>query len=205
MIALSTTAVTAAAQQSTPTAGGACVTDDAKKTLAACSNNGPTQFDVAGRGKAPKVNFHSAPPPADLKKRDQQMKPTNPSEGAPERDQRKNRLASRAKALLVTEIQGLESLFRSTPKNAPDRPTLARRLAEDYVELESAAFREKTQANQADQVMKLARKKAIDNYTLIVTDYPTYGQLDEVLYYLAYEYEQASDLKNARSVYFDLI
>ena len=53
--------------------------------------------------------------------------------------------------------------------------------------------------------MKAARKKAIENYTLIVNDYPTYGQLDEVLYYLAYEYEQASDLKNARSVYYDLI
>ena len=43
--------------------------------------------------------------------------------------------------------------------------------------------------------MKAARKKAIENYTLIANDYPTYGQLDEVLYYLAYEYEQASDLE----------
>jgi tetratricopeptide (TPR) repeat protein len=53
--------------------------------------------------------------------------------------------------------------------------------------------------------MKAARKKAIDNYHIIVNDYPNYSQLDEVLYYLAYEYEQANDLKNARSVYYDLI
>ena len=233
VIALSTSAATATAQQSgpaaasTPTAGGACVTEDAKKTLSACSNNGPTSFDVAGRGKAPKVNFRSAPPPADLKKRDQQKAPSAPSEGAPERDQRKNRLASRAKALLVTEISGLESLFRTTPKNAPDRPTLARRLAEDYVELESAATREKTMAeierdankktnpavasqkqaaaNQAAQIMTRARGLAEANYNMIRAEYPNYPQLDEVLYYLAYEYEQSSDNANARKVYLELI
>ena len=37
-------------------------------------------------------------------------------------------------------------------------------------------------------------------------DYPNYSsRLDEVLYYLAYEYEQASDLDNARKVYYELI
>ena len=106
-------------------------------------------FDVRqAHGKAPQVNFHSAPPPADLKKREQQTKPTQPDESmnAAQRDERKSRLQARARALLVTEIQGLESLFRTTPKNAPDRPQLARRLAEDYVELERAAFRDKTEA-----------------------------------------------------------
>src|SRR5262249_16020428 len=123
--------------------------------------------------------------------------------------------------------QGLENLFETTAKNKPDRPQLARRLAEAYVELESAAFRDKvqaeikrdelkktnvnaagqqqTQANQAENVLKAARKKAIDYSHVIVNDYATYSQLDEVLYYLAYEYEQANDLKNARSVYYDLI
>src|SRR5207244_9812548 len=122
------------------------------------------------------------------------------------------------------EISGLENLFGSTPKNAQDRPTLARRLAEDYVELESAAFREKTQAeidrdtlkktnpsgagqkqtaaNQANQIMTRARTNAEKYYTLITTDYPNYPQLDEVLYYLAYEYEQANDNGNARKIYY---
>src|SRR3954447_23798091 len=112
---------------------------------------------------------------------------------AAQRDERKNRLQARAKALLVTEISGLENLFGSTPKNASDRPTLARRLAEDYVELESAAFREKTQAeidrdslkktnpsaagqkqtlaNQANTIMLRARQNAVKNYRLITTDY----------------------------------
>ncbi len=212
-----------------PAAWGAdvCIDDKAKASLNACGGNGPKEFDVGKHGKSPQVNFHSAPPPADLKKRDQQVKPSNPSLQDAPRDERKSRLQARQRALLVTEIAGLERLFETTKKNAPDRPQLGRRLAEAYVEMEAAAFRDKTeaeikrdgfkktnpqaagqqqtQANQADQVMKLARKKAIENYTLIANDYPTYGQLDEVLYYLAYEYEQASDLKNARSVYFDLI
>ena len=46
----------------------------------------------------------------------------------------------------MTEIQGLESLFETTQKNTPDRAELARRLAEAYVELETAAFRDKTEA-----------------------------------------------------------
>jgi tetratricopeptide (TPR) repeat protein len=218
-----------AADAPTPTAGGVCVGDKAKDSLNACGANGPANFDVSKHGKAPVVNFHSAPPPADLKKRDQQTKPNNPSEqmGSAQRDERKNRLQSRAKALLVTEISGLENLFGSTPANAPDRPTLARRLAEDYVELESAAFREKTQAEvdrdtlkktnpsaagqkqtvamQANTIMGRARTQAEKYYTLITTQYPNYPQLDEVLYYLAYEYEQANENDKARKVYYQLI
>ena len=204
-----------------------CIDEKAKATLNACGGAALKEFDVGKHGKSPQVNFHSAPPPADLKKRDQQVKPNAPTMTDAPRDERKSRLQARQRALLVTEIQGIERLVEGTKKNAPDRPQLLRRLAEAYVELEAAAFRDKTeaeikrdslkksnaqaagqqqtQANQADGVMKQARRKAIEHYTSIVNDYPTYGQLDEVLYYLAYEYEQASDLKNARSVYYDLI
>jgi tetratricopeptide (TPR) repeat protein len=212
-----------------PTAGGVCISEKSKDALNACGGTGPAQFDVSKHGKAPQVNFHSAPPPADLKKREQQTKPNNPSEqmGSSQRDERKNKLQSRARALLVTEISGLENLFAGTPKSAPDRPTLSRRLAEDYVELESAAFREKTQAevdrdglkktnpaaagqkqtvaNQAATILARARTQAEKYYSLITVEYPNYPQLDEVLYYLAYEYEQANDNDKARKVYFQLI
>jgi tetratricopeptide (TPR) repeat protein len=208
-------------------AQGVCIEEKAKQSLNACAVSGPKEFDVGKRGKTPQANFRSAPPPADLKKKDQQTKPGQPTLQEAPRDERKSRLQARQRALLVTEIQGLERLFEGTKKNAPDRPQLGRRLAEAYVELESAAFRDKTeaeikrdnlkksnpqaagqqqtQANQAAAVLKAARKKAIDYYTLIINEYPTYPALDEVLYYLAYEYEQAMDLKNARSVYYDLI
>ena len=147
--------------------------------------------------------------------------------GAAQRDARKNRLQSRARALLVTEISGLENLFSSTPKGSADRVQLARRLAEDYVELESTAFREKTQAEidrdslkktnpsaagqkqtaavQATSIMNRARTQAEKYYGIITTDYPNYPQLDEVLYYLAYEYEQANENDKARTVYGTLI
>src|SRR5207302_597385 len=68
----------------------------------------------------------------------------------------RRRLSSvRGTQLLVVEIQGLESLLSSTPKNSPDRPTLIRRLADSYVELESSAFRTKTESRmKASQVGK---------------------------------------------------
>jgi tetratricopeptide (TPR) repeat protein len=219
VVALATTTVSVAAAENV------CIEPKAQESMNACAGGvAPKEFKGS---KTPTTNFHSAPPPADLKKRDQQTKPNQPTLQEAPRDERKSRLQARQRALLVTEIQGIERLFETTKKNAPDRPQLARRLAEAYVELEAAAFRDKTQAeikrdelkktnaqaagqqqtqaNQADQVMKAARAKAIQNYSLIVNDYPNYQALDEVLYYLAYEYEQANDLKNARAVYYDLI
>ncbi len=202
----------------------ACVGSEAKKNLSECPG-GPTKMVVGGKRAAA---FKSAPPPRE-RKSPTDIKPKNPSESmaAGQRDTRKNRLKARARALLITEIGGLERLFRSTPKKSPDRPQLIRRLAEGYVELESAALRDKTrsdiiaqdfkkknpgkartargQASQAKKIMVAARKKAIAYYTLMKNAYPNYSKLDEVLYYLAYEYEQAGDLKNARKVYYELI
>jgi tetratricopeptide (TPR) repeat protein len=213
----------------TPSRANECLSDKAQTALVACPNVGPTAFDVGKHGKAPQTSFHSAPPPQDLKKRDQQTKPGGPTEqmSAAQRDERRNRLAARARALLVTEIQGLETLFSSTRESSPDRVQLARRLAEAYVELEAAATRDKTEseikaddakkgnaanldkfkgdAEKAKKVILAAREKAIKYYTLVKDKYPSYGQLDEVLYYLAYEYEQANDLTNARKVYYELI
>lgn len=223
---LGVAALVSARDASAETAGGACVNEAAKKELTTCPGTGPKEFDVGKHGKAPQVNFRTAPQAADLKKRDQQLKPNAPTESVP-RDERQSRLHARAKALLVTEIQGLESLFKTTPKNSPDRVELARRLSENYVELESAAFKEKTQAeidrdnlkktnpnaagqkqaaaNSAAQIMQKARVNAQKYYSLIKTEYPNYSKLDEVLYYLAYEYEQSNDNQNARKIYYELI
>jgi tetratricopeptide (TPR) repeat protein len=210
----------------------ACIEEKSKQALNACANvQGPKEFDVTKHGKAPQVNFHSAPPPVDLKKKEQDKKAGRPDLelSSASRDDRAKRLQARARALLVTEINQLENLFNATGQNAPDRVQLLRRLAEDYVELESAAFKEKTQAEidrdnlkknpatqqqasqkaqqalDGDRIMKAARQKAINSYTMLKNQYPNYSQLDEVLYYLAYEYEQAQDYNNARKVYYELI
>ncbi len=209
-----------------------CVSPAAKKAVAACPK-GPQSFDIK---KKRAVAFKSAPPPREMKDRSED-KPRDPlTEMASSfRDTRKTRLQARARALLITEIQGLERLFAQTPKKSPDRQQLIRRLAEGYVELENAALRDKnfsevevqnvktaakkakkrpdgakisklkSDAAKADQILKVARKKAIAYYTRMKLEYPNYSKLDEVLYYLAYEYEQDKDLQNARKVYYELI
>src|SRR3954471_18109812 len=200
-----------------------CISPDAAKALSEC----PAGKMADVHSKRPAA-FSSAPPPRDVKKRQDDSKPVNPEELTKyaERDTRKNRLQARARALLITEIQGLERLYKRTAKKSPDRPQLTRRLAEGYVELESAAQRDKIAAdiaaqdakkkNQsvtkfradaaaADKILAAARKSAIAYYSLMKTDYPDYSKIDEVLYYLAYEYEQGGDLKNARATYFELI
>ena len=68
------------------------------------------------------VELHNVPLEINvgLKKRDTN-KPTNPSEStnAAQRDERLGKASKKSRQLLVTEIQGLESLFASTKKNSP--------------------------------------------------------------------------------------
>jgi tetratricopeptide (TPR) repeat protein len=217
--------------------GGVCVSETAKNALSACPG-GPQLKPV--QGKQPQMSFHSKV--EDLKKGSKTIGigTADVAMLAGIRDQRQTALKQRVLALLITEIQQLESLFKSTDARSKDRPMLLRRMAEDYVELENAAFREKTEAeikrdsfktsnpreagkqqaiaNSRKTTMDRSRKAAIANYTMLVEDYagqpsprfatnppPAYPVLDEVYYYLAYEYEQASDTANARRVYLDLI
>ena len=222
----------AAAKSNDDGLSDACVSQSAKKAMTTCPK-GPKSFDIK---KKRAVAFKSAPPPREVKER-RDTKPKDPSEemSSSFRDTRKTRLQARARALLITEIQGLERLFRQTPKKSPDRQQLIRRLAEGYVELENAALRDqnfsnvevqniksaakrkkkrpdsskisklKSDSKKAAKIVDLARKKAIAYYTRMKMEYPNYSKLDEVLYYLAYEYEQAKDLQNARKVYYELI
>jgi tetratricopeptide (TPR) repeat protein len=102
----------------------------------------------------------------------------------------------RARGILVAEAVQLEALSHATPDSSPDRPTLLRRLAEAYVELEHASSGPATAA---------ARRHAIDRYLELRTNYPTYPRMDEALYYLALEYERAEDAPDARKTYLALL
>ena len=200
-----------------------CIGAEAPKALVACPG-GPKLEIKQKRGTA----FKSAPPPLDVKKRQDASKPINPEELTKyaERDSRKTRLQARARALLITEIQGLERLYKNTPEASADKPQLTRRLAEAYVELESAALRDKIAADiqaqdakakkknatkfrsdaaAAEKIVKAARTNAIKYYTSMKDKYPKYSKIDEVLYYLAYEHEQAQSYDKAREVYLELI
>ncbi len=213
---------TASFGAATASAQGVCIDDKAKQSLS-CPG-GPAK-PVSLRKRAG-VDLHTVQPPARTSAPARVPAPSA-TDGARIADDRKIRLEARQRALLAVEVQRIESLFAGTKRNAADRHQIARRLADGYVELESAAFRDKTeaemrrdalkvknataagaeqtQANEAERVMKGARRRAIELYTLLAADYRTHSSLDEVLYYLAYEYEQAGDAKNARVVYYDLI
>ena len=212
-----------------------CISQKAKDVLATCPG-GKFQTTLS---KKPQVSFSTAPEALKVKDRVTELKPINPTDitMTAQRDERSSRLKPKVRKLLLTEIANVERLFKSTPKGDKDRPTLMRRLAEGYVELEASAFRDKVEgevkaqelrskdpkraseakdsATKAMQVIKLSRKNAIDYYKKLKDQYPKWcqdptgskgeqGCIDEVLYYLAYEYEQAGDLDNARSVYLEL-
>ncbi len=206
-------------------AADVCIDESAKSSVSSCSAfSGAQTFDVTSHGGAPAIRLVA--PKAIETRRPEQKKPTPEGFDGP-RDDRTFRLNIRRKGMLIVEIQGVEQLLVQTPRGAADRATIIRRLAEDYVELEAAAVREKTlaeiardeakrkepakagdfqtQANAADVAAKSSRAKAIANYTLLKTDYPNYPELDAVLYYLAYEHEQGKDNENARKVYYELI
>src|ERR1700722_13179115 len=144
------TLLAGSALTSPASAADVCIDQKAKDTLAQCPGGSLQQ----SAGKKPAMTFKSAPTGVSLKKGEQQTKPNNPpaSMNAAQRDERRQRMAKKSRQLLVTEIQGLETLFQSTPKSSQDRPKLMRRIAEGYVELESAAFRDKTEAGmKADE------------------------------------------------------
>src|SRR5512142_3308569 len=106
-----------------------CVAPAARKTYNECPA-GPSKFNVE---KKRAVAFNSAPPPREVKKREEtKARNVENMESTAFRDTRETRLKARARALLITEIQGLERLFKQTKKNSPDRPQLLRRMAEGY-------------------------------------------------------------------------
>ncbi len=204
----------------------ACLDESAYQAVEECPK-GPTRFEVGGRRAAA---FKTAPPPREKKAKrdtlDQKQAPEEMSAG--QRDLRTTRLQARGRKLLITEISGLERLYKRTSRRSPDRAQLVRRLAEAYVELESAASRDKIKADidaddakkaknrgkynqatkeaaSASQIVKRARANAIKYYNRMRKDYPDYSKIDEILYYLAYEYEQNRDLDRAREVYLELI
>jgi hypothetical protein len=57
-------------------------------------------------------------------------------------------LPKRSRRLLVLELSRLERLLAATPKKAPERPRLIRRLAEGYAELAALAAHERAVAEE---------------------------------------------------------
>jgi TolA-binding protein len=112
------------------------------------------------------------------------------------RDPRLVHRKARSRALLLTEVKGLERLLATTAASAPDRPSLRRRIADSYSELAYSA-------SGPDAVN--ARQEAINQLIALKGESPNYPQLDEVLYYAGLAYELNGETSKARGSYYDVI
>jgi hypothetical protein len=116
----------------------------------------------------------------------------------------------RARAVVVTELNGLERLVDAAAKDSPERVRLLHRVAEDYVELRSAAMRDQLRlagsaAEQAHAQASGAGTQAVAHYQLLLEGYPTYGDRDDAFFGLAIEYGWRNDLKRLRENLFYVI
>ncbi len=203
-----------------------CISPEAYKTLNTC----PTGAIKSEGRKRAGTSFKSKPPPVKRNK-SKTLGPgdVNQLDQFAERDTRKGAMKTRARQLLIQEISSLERLYKSTPPRTTDHSQLILRLAEAYAELEQAAVRDKIQKDiqvqdcrrkkcsktkvsklrkeisKAKKMEAAARKKAIGYYGRMAKWYSKYSKIDEVLYYLAYEYEQSGDMKKARDTYKKLV
>lgn len=69
-------------------------------------------------------------------------------------------LAKRSQRMLVLELSRLERLLAVTPKNAPERPQLLKRLAEGYAELAALAAQDRAIAEEKLRREPATSKKA---------------------------------------------
>ncbi len=171
-----------------PATPPACIPDAARAALTTC----PAGLQTRAAARPPHVTLPArAPEPVRSSK--PAPLPAVDLSGDGLRDPRAIALKQRGLALLITELQQLEALLKSTGLSSHDRPMLLRRLAEDYVELENAASRAMTVAgmtgaqyrttnprlagqwkateNARRTTTDRARKAAIAAYTMLVTDY----------------------------------
>ena len=102
----------------------------------------------------------------------------------------------RSRALVLTEVQGLERALATAAASPADRPALRRRLAEAYDELAYTA-------SGADAAR--ARDKAIAEYVALAAEHPTSPGLDEVLYQMGLAHELNGDAARARRAYLEVI
>jgi TolA-binding protein len=172
------------------TAAPVCIESNAERAF---SCQGKTLGKTITRRK--RVRF-SAPKADTPSKPKGVSKPNSPTDVTKLQPRHTRELRKIDRQLLWQEINNVTRLYRSTRKGSRDKPRLMRRLAEGYVELESAAFREQVEADvlarqlrrinptrakmlagkarDATKVVAHARKKAIRFYQRLAAQHPSY-------------------------------
>jgi TolA-binding protein len=171
-------------------AADACISPKVTEALAACG--GATPGPSPAR-RTPVTVGQVAPPAAKSA-----QKPLPPDAALSAVELRRGLANLQSVQLLITQLQGLETLLGNTPSGSADRPGLLRRLADGYVELETASFRKKTEsrmradeskrkdpgkaagfsaeAQRAEKVEVAARQAAIKHYVQLRSQYPRWCQ-----------------------------
>jgi tetratricopeptide (TPR) repeat protein len=109
-------------------------------------------------------------------------------------------LTARARPLVEAETAAFERLLAVTGPNPQDRAHILHRLAVNYVELASAA----STAGE-DAAERAAHSKAVDRFTTLHDDHPTWARLDEVLYHRGSEHLALGARDRARRDWFELV
>lgn len=124
------------------------------------------------------------------------------------RDSRRSAISPRPRGQVAAELEGLERLRRTQSEDSPQWTQLLRRLAEGYVELESAAAHDVGGMDDpaiVAEVIRAGQFGAIRHYDSLLAGSPTYRGRDEVMYYLGYQYEKIEDYDHALLLYQRLI
>jgi tetratricopeptide (TPR) repeat protein len=172
-------------------ADDACISKEAERSLSSC----PAGKTIRASGQRA-VPFKAAPP---ARRRDQGVRPPPPPDKTTASQRRRYLASARSKELLVREVQGLVSLLAATRAASPDRPGILRRIAEGFVELESAELRTETEqlvaaeqarkakdaraeraardrAAAAKKTVVAARQEAIKHYQALKDQHPSWCQ-----------------------------
>ncbi len=178
-----------------------CISGEAKKALSACPGG---QLKKAS-GKKGGPNFVEQ----DVQQKKVEKKIDKPV--AIDIPRPSPELSKKLETSLMQEIFALEKQLEKTKVTNDKHITLSRRLAESWYELERLKQGEaldlttkilegekkkqnvdalKTQRTKAETLRDKAQGRVVELYKMIIEKHDDYQKLDEVLYYLAYEYEQ---------------
>lgn len=180
-----------------------CISSDAKKALSACPGGNIKKSSGKKAG------------PTFIETDVGQPKKANKTVGKPVEitiDRPAPQLQKKLETSLMTEIVALEQQLAKTKVTSDKHVTIARRLAESYYELERLKQNEaldlttkilngektknpsvaqwKTQRTKAEGLRDKSQQRVTELYQMIIDKHDDYPKLDEVMYYLAYEYEQ---------------
>lgn len=201
----------------------ACIAPQQQEVLNQCA--GVAGGVVATQGRAPKSRLQMAARKPDAP----QAKKRGPSielDMATRRN--RDRVQTKAWALLEKEVTVAKRLVSNTSMKDPRRPQILLRLAETYFEMQTqvnakvrsydeaifqaqrakdAAKVKKLQADQkaAEQQVNVYRKEAIRTYAVLVQDHPNFERMDEVLFSLAFGLDEMREFDRSRQVYHRLI